>query len=135
MLGAKLGKHAGNLDGAHPLCLQVAEHDGAAHRAPDCVDGVAGCGSRRERRACLGEQRAAGVAERDLVGRAIEQARVELALEVAHSGRDRGLDDVETIGRTREAALLRHCDKHRELPEFHALRLSPNAISVSTILR
>ena len=135
VLGVKLGQRLGNIDEAHPLCLQRPEHDGPAHRALDRIDGVARRARRLERRARLREQRAAGIAQRDFVSRAVEQARPELALEVANPCRDGGLHDVEPIRSAREAALLGHRYEHRQLPELHPRSLSPDAITVSKLLR
>ena len=119
VLFAELGEHCRDVDRAHALGLHHPEREGAADAAADGVDGVACRGCRREGRACFRKEGVARVGQLDLVGRAVEQARAELAFEVADIGRDGGLHDVETIGRAREAALLGHRDEHCELPELH----------------
>jgi hypothetical protein len=84
--------------------------------AAGLVDGVF-CRLRSgQRRARFGQQRATGVSQLDPVRGAVEQHHPELLLEVAHAGRNRGLHDVQPIGRASEAALLGNRDEGSELP-------------------
>ena len=117
--GAERGQQPGEVDRAHPLGLHRAEHDLAAQPSLRFVDGVAGglrCGQRRAR---LGQQRSARVGQLDVMGRTVEQACPELVLELADARGHRRLDDVEPVGRAREAALFGHGDERGELPQLH----------------
>ena len=69
------------------------------------------------------------------MSRAVEQRRAELLLELAHAGRDGRLDDVQPVSSAGEAALLGDRDEGGELPQLHAAKLSPNAITISISLR
>ena len=68
-------------------------------------------------------QHAAGLGERPLLGRSIEQALAQLVLQAPDGLAHRRLRAVQLGGRPRETALRRHGQEHLELGQIHAIHL------------
>jgi hypothetical protein len=99
--------------------LHRADGQGAAQASSQLGDRVARGRSGGQRVARLREQHAPGVAERDVLGAALEQLDAELALERADGCGHRRLHDAEPVGGPREAALLGHRDEVVEVAQRH----------------
>ena len=67
----------------------------------------------------IGLEQAAGGGELDVLGAAIEQHRSDHLLQLLDLMRQRGLRDVQPLGRAREAARVRNGEKITQVTQFH----------------
>ena len=112
--GGELGRQPQQLAG------RGREPHEAAGDAGVLVHRRAGAADVGEDRLRAGEQLLPGGRDLDAGAGALEQLQPELALEPAHLLRERGLGDVELLGRAREVAMARDRREVLELPQVHA---------------
>ena len=68
----------------------------------------------------MAEKTLAGVGQRDALAHAVEQARVQLLLQLTYLHGHSRLRVAEALRRTRKTLELRDTDECRKLPDFHS---------------
>src|SRR3989442_1917933 len=89
-----------------------ADEQLAALAGAELLDSLAPLGHLRQHALCVGEERAAGIGEGHPARAAHEQFDLEIALEALQPGRERGLGEVQDLGRPADVAeprRLREC--------------------------
>jgi hypothetical protein len=97
-----------------------ADPDASPERAAKLIDLLACAVHLCQDAAGTGRDREAGLRRRDAPAGALEQRDAELLLEPAHLMRERGLGDVQLLGRTREVTVASHRLDAAQLPHVHA---------------
>ena len=96
-----------------------ADHERATLESLQPIQRAARAGERRDQARGVLLEQASGLGERHRSAEPIEEARVELALELQHVLGQRRLAHVQALGRPREALRARHRQDDLELAEGH----------------
>ena len=101
----------------------------AALQALDLVEGARGLGHAQEDRRGMLLEFVSRVGEVDTAAALFEEMLAERGFEVTDARLDRGLADVQRLGRPREAAVIGHRDEKLQLVQIH----DPSRYSIYTI--